>query len=102
MEMARQEVEMATLRTLSWELRRPSHAIAGRPLLRSLLLVLAIAAGWALLMHSAWVGVMTIGLAIIPLWWTPGERESVQTRFRSTLLLGGLVASVQLFLAVMR
>ena len=92
---------MTTLRTLSGELRRPSHALAGWPLAHSLLWVFSIAAGWAVLMRSAWVGVATAAVAVVPLWWAPQARENKALRFRITLLLGGLVAAVHLYREVM-
>lgn len=91
-----------TQRTLSWGLRRPAHALSGIALFSSLGLVLAIAAGWALIMRSPWVGITTVLVAAPPLWWMPAELESMQLRFRRTLLLGGLMAAIHLFITVMR
>ncbi len=90
-----------TQRTLLWGLRRPAHALAGLALISSLGLVLAIAVGWALIMRSAWVGITTLLVAAPPLWWMPAELESTQLRFRRTLLLGGLMAAIHLFISVM-
>src|SRR5262249_52647360 len=68
---------MTTLYRHGWMIARPADALEGKPLLRSLLVVLLVAAGWAVLMQSAWVGASSAGLALVPLWWTPRERETL-------------------------
>ena len=100
--MAFTEDSFMTQRTLAWGLRRPAHALSGMALVSSLGLVLVIATGWALIMHSVWVGITTLIVAAPPLWWMPAELESTQLRFRRTLLLGGLMAAIHLFIGVMR
>ena len=90
-----------TPRTLSPGLRRPAHALTGPSLATSLLLVLAVAVGWGLLTRSTWVGACTVLLALPPLYWMPQELESAQLRFRRTLLIGGLMAAIHLFIEVM-
>src|SRR5262249_33154087 len=94
------EVRMPTFRSQGWPLRRPLGAIAGRELAGSVLLVLAIAAGSALLMQSVGLGLAIAALGMIPLWWSDHER--LADRFRVTLLLGGLAAAVDLYFTVMR
>jgi hypothetical protein len=75
---------------------RPDESLTGRQWLSSLTCVLMVATGWGLYMASIWVAVVCAALAILPLWWTPREKESFANRFRFALIAGGLAASIQL------
>ena len=89
-------------RTLGPTFGRPAAALSGRPLLVALTCVFAVAAAWGLFMHSAWVAVTTAGLGLLPLWTAERERETLEARFRFTLLAGGLMAALQLGFTVWR
>lgn len=89
-------------RTLATTFGRPAAAVSGRPLLIAFTCVFGVAAAWGLFMHSAWVAVTTAGLSLLPLWTAAHERETLEARFRFTLLVGGLMAALQLGLTVWR
>jgi len=81
---------------------RPAAALSGRPLLIALACVLVVSAAWGLFMHSGWVAATSIALGLLPLWSADHERETFEGRFRFTLLVGGLMAALQLGFTVWR
>lgn len=81
---------------------RPAAALTGWPLLVALACVLVVSAAWGLFMHSGWVAATTIMVSLIPLWSAERARETFETRFRFTLLVGGLMAALQLGFTVWR
>ena len=88
-------------RSLGLEFRRPVDVLSGRQWFSSVACALLVAAGWSLIMHSLWVGATSAVLAILPLWWTPSASETIANRFRFALLVGALMAAIQLGVAVL-
>ncbi len=75
-------------------LKRPEGALGFPKILPSLLVIIGCAALWGLLTKSVWVAAISCWVNLVPLWWTPADKEKLSARFGLAILSGGAFAAL--------